>query len=283
MFVRGLVRDQFPRWADLQIRPVVPGGWDNRCFRLGDDLVVRLPRAQAYAPHVEKEQRWLPVLARELPLAVPVPLAAGGPGRGYPWSWSVYRWIEGASVADVRGIDLPGLAAALARFLVALERIDATGGPGPGPHSFHRGGSLSSYDAEARAAMAALKGRIDLAAATGVWEAGLAAAWTRPAVWVHGDVSPANLLVRDGRLCAVIDFGLLAAGDPACDLSIAWTLFEGPSRSTFRSAMSLDDDTWARARAWTLWKAVIVAAGLAKTNAAELAQPWRIIEDLLAR
>jgi aminoglycoside phosphotransferase (APT) family kinase protein len=279
--IRRLVATQFPQWSDLAIRPVALGGWDNRTFRLGEHLLVRMPSAAAYETQVEKEHRWLPKLAPLLPLPIPAPLAIGQPAEGYPWRWSIYRWLEGDIAVPERIADLRDFATGLAQFLVALQRIDPTGGPPPGKSNFYRGGPLSAYDTETRRAIAALKGRIDVDAAIEVWEAALATAWRGSPVWVHGDVSVGNLLVKEGRLSSVIDFGQLAVGDPACDLSIAWTLFEGESRKIFRTTLPLDADTWARGRGWTLWKAMIVAAGLTNTNAIEAAQPWRIIDEVL--
>ncbi|HTE19971.1 MAG TPA: aminoglycoside phosphotransferase family protein, partial [Armatimonadota bacterium] len=235
--VSRLVAAQFPQWADLPITPVEFGGWDNRTFHLGEQMTVRLPSAAAYSLQVEKEQRWLPKLAPQLPLPIPVPLAMGRPGEGFPWHWSVYRWLEGEIAAIERIAELPQFATNLAQFLVALYRIDATGGPPPGPHNFFRGGSLTVYDGETRQAIAALEGDIDTETATEVWEASLAATWHGAPVWVHGDVAAGNLLVRDGRLSAVIDFGSSGVVDPACDLAIAWTLFSGESRETFRAAL----------------------------------------------
>jgi len=280
--VRRLVASQFPQWADLSVRPLIPGGWDNRTFRLGETMLVRLPSAASYAAQVEKEHRWLPLLALQLPLSTPVPLAMGKSADGYPWNWSVYRWLEGATAAFERPVDLREFAIGLATFLVALQSIDPADGPQPGLHSFHRGGSLAIYDAEARRAIAALKDVIDVSAATAVWEASLATIWRGPPVWVHGDVSAGNLLVSEGRLSGVIDFGMLSVGDPACDLSIAWTFFGGESRQAFRATLPLADDAWARGRGWALWKALIVAAGFAKTNAVESAQAHRVIAELLA-
>ena len=279
--VRRMVAAQFPQWADLPVRSAAVGGWDNKTFRLGEQMIVRLPSAADYSVQVEKEHRWLPKLAPLLPLSIPTPLAIGEPAGDYPWRWSIYRWIEGDTAAPERIADLSGFAASLAQFLIALQRINTTDGPGPGPHNFYRGGSLTTYDAETRQAIAALKGKIDVKAATEVWEAALKTTWDRPPVWIHGDVSAGNLLVKGGRLSAVLDFGMLAVGDPACDLSIAWTLFGGKSREAFRGMLPLDPGTWARGRAWTLWKALIVAAGLTKTNAAEAAQPLHVIDEVL--
>jgi aminoglycoside phosphotransferase (APT) family kinase protein len=259
--VDSLIRSQFPQWSDRVLVPVEPGGWDNRTFRLGDDLLVRLPSRSIYAAQIAKEQRWLPVLAAKLPLPIPTPIAMGKPGNGYPWPWSVYRWLQGSSASSAQGIDMDSFARELAQFLRALQSIDPAGAPIAGEHNFFRGGSLGTYDPETRAAIATLSGRIDSSRATGIWEAALASEWQRQSVWVHGDVAASNLLVHNGRLAAVIDFGSCAIGDPACDLTIAWTFFRGSARTTFRDAMALDEATWQRARAWALWKALIVACG----------------------
>lgn len=279
--VRRLVAEQFPQWAELPISPVAHGGWDNRTFHLGEEMTVRLPSAAAYRLQVEKEQRWLPVLAPQLPLPIPMPLAKGEPAAGYPWPWSIYRWIEGEVAERERIADLPRFARSLADFLVALERIDATGGPEPGPHNFYRGGSLKVYDGETREAIVALQNRIDTDAATAIWDEALAATWHGPPVWVHGDVSFGNLLVRQGQLSAVIDFSSSGVGDPACDLSIAWTLFASESREVFRAAMPLDEGTWARGRGWTLWKALITYAAHPGSNSREANNARRILEDLI--
>jgi aminoglycoside phosphotransferase (APT) family kinase protein len=276
-----LVAVQFPQWADLPIRPVELGGWDNRTFHLGEHMTVRLPSAPRYAQQVEKEHRWLPKLAPLLPLAIPVPLAMGEPGLGYPWPWSVYGWIEGDTASVGRIEDPRRFSAALGGFLTALQAIEAADGPAAGPHNFWRGGPLSTYDAETRTAIAALGDRIDARAVTGVWEAALSATWRGPPVWVHGDISAGNLLVKDGRLSAVIDFGCCGVGDPACDLAIAWTVFEGEAREAFRAALTLDAATWARGRGWTLWKVLIVWAALS-ANPLDVDRSPRIVEDLVA-
>jgi aminoglycoside phosphotransferase (APT) family kinase protein len=257
--VRRLIAAQFPAWADLAVTRLA-SGHDNRSFRLGDDLVVRLPSAAAYAPHAEKEQRWLPYLAPQLPLPISAPVAIGEPGEGYPWRWQVLRWIEGDTAASATAHDRMQFALDLAGFLAALQRIDAADGPAAGPHSFWRGGPLATYDAETRAAIGALGARIDAAAATAMWDAGLAATWEGPPVWFHGDAAPGNLIVRGGRLAAVIDFGCCGVGDPACDLVIAWTWLDEAERAAFREALGLDDACWARAKGWALWKALIVLA-----------------------
>lgn len=279
--VRRLIDAQFPQWAHLPVMPVAVSGWDNRTFHLGAEMTVRLPSAAHYAIQVEKEQIWLPRLARRLPLPIPQPLAMGAPAFGYPWRWSIQRWIEGEPATQENVADLSAFATSLAEFLDALQRIDASDGPSAGAQNFYRGGALAVYDAETRRAIHDLQGRIDAAAATAVWEAALSSSWQTAPVWVHGDVAASNLLVRAGKLCAVIDFGTCAVGDPACDLVIAWTFFSGASRDTFRSALLLDDATWARGRGWALWKALILLAGHVQTSDVEAARAQRTFDEVL--
>lgn len=271
---------QFPQWADLPVKRVAFDGWDNTTFRLGEDLSVRLPSAQAYAGQVEKEHRWLPRLAPLLPLPIPVPLAMGVPANGYPWHWSVYRWLEGENATIKSIADLQQFATTLAQFLAALQRIDPADGPPPGQHNFFRGGPLTTYDSETRDAIATLRGKIDADAVTAVWEAALRATWHGPPVWLHGDVSAGNLLVEKGRPNAVIDFGCTAVGDPACDLTIAWTLFSGESRDAFREALPLDRATWARGRGWALWKGLITLVKHT-TNPTKARNARGVIDDVL--
>lgn len=280
--VRRLIDRQFTEWASLPVRPVAHSGWDNRTFHLGDEMLVRLPSAAGYVQQVEKEHRWLPRLAPLLPLPIPVPLAQGQPDEGFPWPWSVYRWLEGEPAVSARIDDLPRFAADLAGFLIALQGADATDGPAPGSHNFHRGGPPAYYDAETRVAIDVLAGEFDPAATTAVWEAALAAKWRGEPVWFHGDIAVGNLLVRDGQLGAVIDFGTSGVGDPACDLAITWTFLHGEAREVFRREMPADDAMWARGRGWTLWKALIVAADLAQTNAKEGEISRHIIREVLA-
>lgn len=280
--VTRLIAAQFPQWAHLPIRPVEPGGWDNRTFHLGDDMTVRLPSGPWYALQVEKEHAWLPKLAPHLPLPIPVPLGKGEPAEGYPWPWSVYRWLEGETATDERIGDLGEFAAAVADFLVALRSVDATGGPAAGEHNFFRGGPLAVYDSETRKALADLAGTIDTERATAIWQAALSSEWQRPPVWLHGDIAWGNLLVKDGRLCAVIDFGTSGVGDPSCDLAITWTMFHDASRRIFRDRLGLDDATWARGRGWTLWKALIVFAGHIGAAETERAKARHVIDAVLA-
>ncbi|MGP1354423.1 MAG: aminoglycoside phosphotransferase family protein [Parasphingopyxis sp.] len=280
--VRRLIERQFPDWADRRIEPILPGGWDNRNFRLGADMVVRLPSAERYASQVEKEHVWLPRLAPALPVSIPEPLAMGRPDVGYPCHWSIYGWLEGATARRDRIADPSDFAVAIADFLNALHSIDTDGGPEPGPHNFYRGGPLSIYDAQTREAIMALGNAIDAPMVAELWEMALASPWSGPPVWVHGDLMPGNILVKAGRLHAVIDFGCCAIGDPACDLVMAWTFFEEEERRRFRDALNIDDGTWHRARGWALWKALIVLAGLSGTNRAERETAGATLNRILA-
>lgn len=271
-----LIAAQFPQWAAPPVRAVDRQGWDNRTFRIGDELKARFPREAGYAAQVGKEARWLPILAPHLPGRIPAPHGVGVAGEGYPFAWSVQDWIGGTPVGAARAHDV-ALAESVADFLAALRRAPAGGAPLAGAHNFHRGGDLAVYDAEARSAIEALRGEIDRLRALAVWETARASRWDRTPVWVHGDVAAGNLLMADGRLTAVIDFGCLGAGDPACDLVIAWTLFDGEAREAFRRRTELDADCWARARGWALWKAAIT---LARDRGD--AEARRVIADVVA-
>ena len=260
--VRRLIGQQFPQWADLAVVGVEPQGWDNRTFRIGRELLARLPSASGYASQVEKEQFWLPRLAPHLPVSIPKPVAMGAPALEYPWQWSIYAWIDGepAKKASIDGC--AGFARETASFLKALHAIDAAGGPSAGQHSFFRGGSLTAYDQETRDAINRLDDRSERTRADKLWNAAIATEWGSAPVWVHGDMAAGNLLVSQDHLCGVIDFGCLAVGDPACDLAIAWTFFDDEAREDFRGALGLDQATWTRGKAWALWKALILATGL---------------------
>ncbi len=252
---------QFPEWEALDVVPVEADGWDNRTYRLGAELSVRLPTAASYAPAVLKEHRWLQVLGPQLPLPVPEPVGLGVPGEGYPFHWSVRRWLEGEPARPALIEDSCRFAAELAGFLRRLRTLDTDEAPTAGAHSFFRGAHPAAYDEETRRCLAQLDTVIPADRASAVWEEALASTWQGPPVWFHGDVAAGNLLVRGGRLNAVIDFGTSGVGDPACDLVIAWTLLDEPARRAFRRETSLDEDTWARARGWALWKTLLGLLG----------------------
>jgi aminoglycoside phosphotransferase (APT) family kinase protein len=278
---RRLIDSQFPQWSHLPIRAVEFDGWDNRTFRLGCELTVRLPSGGWYAQQVDKEQQWLPVLAPQLPLPIPTPVAKGEPDSGFPYPWSVYRWLDGEPASNARIGDPPGYATTLARFLNALGRVDATGGPAPGQHNFYRGGPLATYEDEALEAIDALGNEVPVEAVRRVWDDAMTTSWDREPVWFHGDVSSGNLLVRDGRLAAVLDFGSSGVGDPACDTVIAWTFLSGASRARFRADLDVDSGTWSRGRGWALWKALISLVGHLEREAPDAALARREIDQIL--
>lgn len=281
--VRRLLAAQFPQWAHLPLQPVPSAGTDNALYRLGDEMAVRLPRIPWAIEQVAKEQRWLPALAPRLPLAIPVPLAMGMPGEGYPWQWSIYAWLEGETVRLDYVPNADQIAVDLAQFIQALQQIDAADGPPPGSHNSERGVPLAVRDSSTRAAIAELEGMVDTGAALAAWEAALAApVWDAPPVWIHGDLQAGNLLVQEGRLCAVIDFGCLGVGDPACDLQVAWNLFSSQTRQVFREAMQVDEATWARGRGWALSVGLIALPYYKNTNPVLAGIARRAIEEVLA-
>ena len=277
---RRLVAAQFPQWAGLPIRPVAEEGWDNRTFHLGSEMSVRLPSASPYALAVEKEHRWLPVFAPRLPLSIPVPLAKGTPGEGYPHVWSVYRWLDGEPATRSNIADLTAFATALGEFLAALQRVDPTHGPGPGLHNWYRGGSLATYDNLTQDALETLDGHVRTDLARQIWQSARRSRWNGPPVWFHGDVAPTNLLVQGGALAAVIDFGTCGVGDPACDLAIAWTLLCGESRTAFRTRLSVDAETWARGRGWALWKTLSACAGTLESGGSDYADARSVLDQI---
>jgi aminoglycoside phosphotransferase (APT) family kinase protein len=282
--VRRLIEEQSPQWADLRIEPVANGGWDNWTFRLGTDMVVRLPSAPEYAQAVEKEHRWLPVLLPRLPLPIPVPLAKGKPSEDYPYPWSIYVWLDGETAAVDRIVDPVRFAADLAEFLTALQSVDAADGPQPGVHNWFRGGSLRTYDENTRRALEVLDGHVDVGLAREIWVDALDARWDGVDRWFHGDVAAGNLLLRDGQLAAVIDFGTCGVGDPACDLAIAWTLLTADGRLAFRDRLSVDAVSWARGRGWALWKTLATCLHTYQDpeDAEEFASTKRTLEEIFA-
>jgi aminoglycoside phosphotransferase (APT) family kinase protein len=275
--VRLLLAEQYPQWADLAIERIRSSGTDNAIYRLGTEMVVRLPLIHWAVDQVEKEHTWLPRLAPRLPLAVPEPLAMGEPAHGYPWHWSVYRWIDGENAHPDRVVDLREAALDLAEFVLALHSIDFPDAPRSA-----RGVQLVTKDAEIRGAIEAMRHEFDADALTAAWEeATTAPPWDGPSVWVHGDLSDGNLLVRDGRLHAVIDFSCLGLGEPANDLDVAWDLFSGESRDAYRAALGVDDATWARGRGWAI-TAVFGIPYYEHTNPGIVARARRRLAAVLA-
>ena len=277
-----LVAENFPEYTDLPVVAVQPWGTDHALFRLGENLAIRLPRVERAVMQVGKEHKWLPRLAPHLPCRIPAPLKRGRPSQTYRWDWSIYDWIKGEALSPQSDFDSHQLALDLAGFVGALERIPASDGPVAGSQNFGRGLPLNARDQATRKAIAALHGVIDAGAATAAWNAALEVpAWPSPPVWVHGDLQASNLLMRDGRLHAVLDFGGLGVGDPACDMMIAWSLFSGAARDAYRRATAVDDATWARGRGWALSVALVALPYYQNTNPSVTDTARRAIHEVL--
>ncbi|MDA5282693.1 aminoglycoside phosphotransferase family protein [Streptomyces sp. Isolate_45] len=280
--VRRLVDTQFPQWAGLPLTPVDPGGSDHVIHRLGGELSVRLPRRAAVAEQFRKEFDWLPRLAPHLPLAVPAPVKAGRPAFGYPWPWSVSRWLDGEQATVETLADSSEAAAGLAGFLRALQRFTPGDLPTGDVPAGLSAAPLADRDGDTRAAIARFAGVFDAPAATALWNAALdAPGWDRPPVWFHGDFHTGNLLTVGGRLSAVIDFGGLGIGDPARDLTIAFTLLSARSRAVFRAALDVDEATWTRGRGWALATGLNAYTAYAAVDSRIAAQTTRQITEAL--
>jgi aminoglycoside phosphotransferase (APT) family kinase protein len=276
--IRSLLAGQFPQWADLPIERLSYWGTDNAMYRLGNDMVVRVPRIDWAVEGVEDAHEWLPRLAPLLPLAVPIPLGKGRPAEGYPWPWSVYRWLEGANPEIGRLADPERLAVDLAEFVNTLHRIELADGPPSG-----RGGLLAARDDQTRSALAELREMVDTETLTEVWATALEApVWSHPPVWVHGDLMPGNLILQRDRLVGVIDFGGVGMGDPACDLIPAWNLLPAGARNVFRDALDVDDATWERGRGWALSMSVIALPYYKETNIPLADTARHVIREVLA-
>ena len=281
--VGRLLSTQHPQWAHLPVTPVDDFGTDHVLFRLGDELVARMPRAPWAVDQAASDARWLPVLAPHLPVATPVPLAQGEPGEGYPWAWSVVPWLPGAP--PVAGdVALVGLGTDLAAYVVALRSVDATGAPRKTDGA--RGAPIRDWDEAVREAIEACGDRIDRAAVTEAWDDCVGAPdWPHDPVWLHGDLLPGNLLVSGagaGRLSAVIDYGALGAGDPAPDLQPYWTVLPPGERDAFRAGVDLDEDTWRRGRGWALGPALTGIPYYWETVPAFAQRGLRTIREVLA-
>ncbi|TXS38856.1 aminoglycoside phosphotransferase family protein [Streptomyces sp. OR43] len=276
--VHRLIAAQFPQWSGLPVERVGAAGTANAMYRLGDDLVVRLPRTAGSADDIAGEHHWLPRLAPSLPVAIPVPLGAGVPGEGYPHPWSVYGWLDGSCPVVGDTAEAAPLARDLARFVTALHRIDPTDAP-----PSYRSETLAARNSAVRGALADLRTEIDTAAAAEIWETALRApAPTGPPVWIHADLQPGNMLTADGRLTAVIDFGCLGLGDPAVDLIVAWYVLPAAARDTFRAAVEADDAAWTRGVGWALSIALMELQYYRETNAFMADTARHVIAEILA-
>ncbi|MFI5845505.1 aminoglycoside phosphotransferase family protein [Catenuloplanes sp. NPDC051500] len=250
--IRSLLRAQRPEWAELPLTRA-GAGTDNTMYRLGGDLLVRMPRTPFNAEALAKERRWLPRLAPHLPLTIPEPVFAGSPSEAYPLPWSVYRWIEGAEAGPATVRDWAAFGNDLASFVRALHGTDLMGQTRAGELSWYRGGLLRDCDDWVSPCFARCEGLVsDVGTLERLWRAGLALPDpVAPHVWLHADLKPTNLLVRDGALHAVIDFAGIAVGFPDAEHAPIWD-FPAAAREAYRDALGLDDLTWQRARAWAI-------------------------------
>lgn len=274
--VRALVDEQFPHWRSLPLRPVEADGNDHRMFRLGDALSVRLPSAPGYVPQVGKEQDWLPRLAAAVPLPIPEVRGRGRPSPRFPAPWSVYGWMEGQPASSPRVDDPEAFAADLAGFLVALRAADTEGAPQPGLHSAFRGGPLQHWGDEMRDLLLRVHGA-ERDRAAGIWRDAVSTPEESARARHHGDVATPNLLVRDGALAGILDFGCAGVGDTACDTVIVWTHLHGSARGVYRRELAVDDATWARGRGWAIWKGLIM---LDSRHPAQVALARRVLDRL---
>lgn len=279
--VRRLIAEQFPRWAELAVEPWPSGGTVNAIYRLGNDMVVRLPLTKGGANDVAMERDWLPRLVSRLPTAIPEVLGAGKPVEHYPWPWSVYRWLAGEHPRAGAVSEPVLLAEDLAQFVAAMRSVTLRNAP-----RAYRGGPLASLDSSTRAAIERLHGipdeDVDCDAVTATWESALRTPNRDEPVWLHADLMPGNLLVDNGRLAAVIDFGCAGVGDPACDLFPAWNLLPTDARKVFRETLDVDDTTWMRGRGRTLSQAVITLPHRRSTNPAMASNARHVIRTVLA-
>ncbi|MCS5711979.1 phosphotransferase [Candidatus Berkiella aquae] len=276
--VRDLLQSQFQQWSDLPLQMIKSAGTDNLIFRLGDDKCIRLPRVPGSQIQIEKEQRWLPFLAPHLPLAIPVPIGKGQPQNNYPSYWSIFHWLEGNNAINAVNLDLAQAARDLAKFINSLHRIDATSGP-----STYRGLPLNTRDEEVHKALADLEGIVDTSAALKIWNiCKQAPIWDKPPVWIHSDLLPANILVNNGKVTGIIDFGMMGIGDPACDLLPAWSLLDRDSRETFRTTLLIDDATWLRGKGWALSIGLIILPYYFDTNPELVAVGKRLVTEVLS-
>lgn len=280
---RKLIAKQFPEYARLPIVDVEKQGHDNRTYRLGEHMLIRMPTAADYALKVPKEQELLPQLANRLSVSIPAPIKMGKPSADYPYPFSIYKWLSGKSInlLTLTDQEKEQLAFDMAKFLKELQAIMDIKGPEPGQHNWWRGDHVSVYDKGAREQIEELAEIIDVTRALALWDEACARRWNKAPIWIHGDFAIGNILMDSGKLSAVIDFGGAAVGDPACDLVIAWTYLSGKAREIFISKMDMDTDTWLRARAWALWKATFELCQISDKNSPEAGLQKRIINEVM--
>ncbi|CAM3472474.1 Aminoglycoside phosphotransferase domain-containing protein [Deinococcus saxicola] len=280
--VQRLLAGQFPQWAGLPVRRVKSFGTDNALYRLGEEMMVRLPRIGWAVGQVEKELEWLPKLAPHLPLRVPEPLALGQPGEGYPYTWGVYRWVPGEMLSLSEMAARPELAKQLANFVLALRRCDQTDAPGAEKPAT----DLQQLDPHVRASIEASAELLDTATRgqiAALWDDAMQLpGWTDTPVWVHGDLHSSNLLWDSERLTTVLDFASLELSDPAVDLMAAWNALRAEGRRIYHEMLQPDDATWKRGRARALAKALLALPYYQHTNPEIMERSWHTLGEVLA-
>lgn len=281
--VEQLIAQQFPEFGHLAIKRVLPGGWDNVTYRLGDDLSIRLPAAVRYAPQIAREEVAFECLAGRLSVAIPSRVRTGLAGPNFPHAWAINRWLEGAPANSPRLLASDQFGAICGRLLRDLHGLQPNGALNPGPENFYRGGTLLNYGAEMNEALSRVHEPVLRERAEMLWCRALTSEWDGVPRWVHGDFFPWNLLVdRSDRLCGLIDWGLAAIGDPAGDLAIAWTCLDFGARQSFRSALTADEATWNRGRGWALWKALTLATRVNQGPPNDVAESWAVLDRICA-
>lgn len=253
--IKLIIHEQFPEYDNLEIRMVKQSGHDNQSYHLGNRLSLRFPSAEEYSTQVIKEYKYCKMLQIKISIPITKPIALGIPSKYFPYHFSINQWIEGDTVTHTN-VDKNQLAVDLAHFLHDLHKCDTQEGPQPGKHNFYRGGLLSVYHDET---IQAIRNCVDFDKdkCLSIWMKGINSEYKDKPVWIHGDLEVGNILVRKSKLVAVIDFGNMAIGDPACDVVMAWTYFDQRSRKIFLNTLNLDTQTIDRARSWALWKALI--------------------------
>lgn len=256
--VSTIIKESFPKWGTLPISPLGEGT-SNYLFRLGNDMVIRIPRHRQSVETLEKERQWLPFLSSNLNWKIPRPIADGKVGEHYPFPWYIYNWIDGKIIEKDVYVDQDKLVIDMTNFLKDLQKLDTKDAPLPGAHNFYRGVELKSRDSSVRNAINSLSLKLDLSEIEKIWNRGLRAKrWDKRGLWIHGDLDSRNLLVnKDGGLAGIIDFGGLAVGDPAVDAMVAFKLFDKEHREIFRERLKIDDDMWARGKGWVVSQALI--------------------------
>lgn len=279
--IKTLIQQQASEYVSLPLSPVDKMGHDNYTWMLGDTMTVRLPTGKEYAMQAQKEQRWLPYLQKGVSLQIPRLIKSGNPCSSFEYSWGIYQWLEGESLDSCKDMDACNVAIDLAVFLKELHNIDCHDGPMSGAHNFYRGGALDTYHQEVVDAIEHLESYFNKESVLAIWSLALSSSWQKEPVWVHGDLVPSNMLANKQRLVAIIDFGVLGIGDPACDLAMYWTYFKGNSRKVFKEQLDLDQDTWNRGRGWVLWKALITFDSYVDKTTKEALIIKQVIDDIL--